>query len=446
MKREALERVRCPRCGEPCQPTQIAREAGNDLVHAVVRCGCADYPIAEGILFLHRAESHRYVAELLLGAIRAGGEDSIRAAVAAACNANARDLLRALNLLHGSGARGRLETLIRRPLLELSSRRVERSLRDDARYGDLIHGPYFRYRFSSDSFWSIWPTLPWLGERPTCLVDAGCGHGHASFVISRLVRPEFHFCVDRKLSSLVLVRRFFAPQAQLIAMDLGGSLPFADRSVDAVFSIDSLHYVQPVRVTVSEFERVLGDAGRLLALHFHNALVYNPAAGDPLRWDLWMRLFNGWGARWIPEPALHQDFAAGRIAELERRYDDGSYAAANALALLAVPRGGRLESLEPAGWSPLDLPAHWSINPMYAVQADGTVLRLSRRPQPKDYATENEFAQRHLPERLELPAALQQELLALGEASLRKLPLERHSALEGWFRHGVLVPLPPRWQ
>lgn len=444
MRVEVLSWLHCPRCLEPLEVEKVLRQDGEELVHAIVRCSCHEYPVAQGILVLNRVASHAYIAEYLVRAIRSSDARRVEHAVAACCHRNSHDLLRFLGAAESRGG-ALAEALSRHVVMRAVGRRFERAFDPATSYFDVTEGPYFRYRFSSDSFWSVWAGLPVF--RPECetLVDVGCGHGHASHLISKLVRPKTHFCVDRELSFLFLARRYFAPRAQAIALDLGGPMPFADRSMDAVFTMDALHYVQELRSATLELERILGDGARMLGLHFHNGLVENPSPGEPLPWDLWARHFERLSSRVLPESALIQDFLDGRPFDLERRFEAGACAEANAIAIVAARSEAELSSISPADWTPLDVPGRWSINPLYEVARSGERLQLTRRSTPDFYQRENPVTWKHLPERTELPSALWDPIARHPEAPLRERPADQHEELDRLVRRGILLPLPSQY-
>ena len=438
---ETLELLRCPRCAEPLRTESVLRQDEDDLVHAITACACTRYPIVEGILVLNRSGPYEALTDHLIRELGGGSEVRVRRAVGLACIQNGGRLLR------WSTAVGRryAHQVCRVAGLSETYRRAIRSI-DGARYWEVVDEPYYRFRFSSDSLRTAWPSLPVFEPGPRCLIDAGCGHGHVSFLISKLLQPRIHFCLDRNLASLILARNIFAPQAQMIALDLGGTLPFPDGSVDALFSMDTLHYVQGVRVAASEFNRVLEDSGLFLGLHMHNALGSNPEEGKPLPWNIWPGIFPGFYSKLIPEPSLIEDFLEARKVQLDRTYDPTQCSQANAVALVAAKSQARLEQIRLADWSILDMDGHWSLNPVYSVERSDGLIRLTRQATSEYNKREYPVAQATLPRTYELPGKLWDEVSAQADGPLSALPAEQHPALEELIRKGILLALPRRYR
>ena len=56
------------------------------------------------------------------------------------------------------------------------------------------YGDYLIHRFSSETFWNIYPLLPLVEKTGTPILDFGCGVGHASFIFSQFFpRGRGHF-------------------------------------------------------------------------------------------------------------------------------------------------------------------------------------------------------------------------------------------------------------
>ena len=91
-----------------------------------------------------------------------------------------------------------------------------------------------------------------------------------------LVMADFDFV------NLYIARRFLAPSATALCVDAELPLPLADRSVDAVFCMDGLHYVRSKMALLAQIDRIVSTEGPWLFAHMHNGACENLNPGTPL--------------------------------------------------------------------------------------------------------------------------------------------------------------------
>lgn len=105
-----------------------------------------------------------------------------------------------------------------------------------------------------------------LAPRPdVCLLDLGCGAGHASFAAAAVVERVVAY--DLSAAMLGVVQQAAADKGlQNIQTEQGVAerLPFADRSFDVVISRYSAHHWHDVAQALREVKRVLRPGGRVI--------------------------------------------------------------------------------------------------------------------------------------------------------------------------------------
>lgn len=263
---------------------------------------------------------------------------------------------------------------------------------------------YMRHRFVAPSLLATIALLGLLRLRPGLAVDAPCGMGHLSYVISRLMPADDLMCLDLMPSFAFATRRFFVPNAAAsIAHDLSCPIPLADASVSTMFMSDSIHYIDDKALLVSEIRRVLNETGVAVVSHMHNKLQRNPSAGNPLTPEGYLRLFQDFYVRLLPEDELlraHLDDAPVDLAT-PRPISDLE----GAPALVAVASKAPLPPSVPAVRTALVAAASAPrVNPLYRLHDDGG-LRYFQRRLPQGLADEYPELLDCLPERVEAAAA-----------------------------------------
>ena len=104
------------------------------------------------------------------------------------------------------------------------------------------------------------------------VVDFGGGVGQSSPYLGQTFPSAHIVCADVSARSLAVGRQHFADQASFVRFD-GRRLPFADDSVDLVFSACVFHHIEPVYHArlFCEIARVLKPTGAF-AVFEHNPL------------------------------------------------------------------------------------------------------------------------------------------------------------------------------
>jgi len=297
----------CPSCR-----SEIALPSTSE--HAIARCECRSYPYLEGVVV-----GEVGVREPLLASIRAGDVEASRKLLLGKHRSRHDLLFRSRRpatfrqfLRHNELVRLTEGLGLRKPFMWLRPRRLFRQIVGSAQFN-----LYMRHRFCAPSLLATMALLGVVRLRPGSGLDAPCGMGHLSWMMSRLMPAQHILCLDRMPSFAYAARRFFVPGARAsIAHDLNHQMPLPDGSISTIFSSDSIHYVDNKALLVSEFKRVLDGTGIVVVSHMHNKLQRNPAAGSPLTPQDYCRLFDGFDVRLLPEADLLRAYRANRAVDL----------------------------------------------------------------------------------------------------------------------------------
>ena len=272
MKMDFLDILFCPSCQSTFQVYDLVEvqhllhSDAQRMIYGVVRCGCAEYPVVDGILIFKRDEKTRQVLDYVArkktwAALKQCfdyGPDLNRLLLATASNATLpyKALGLVLRLLTGAG--------FRRPIPLYKLLHVASVL-----HIDRFWTTYLKHRHSATSFWCSIPFIQLIDSNATHALDVGCGMGIFSWVLSKRVAEESIICQNLDFAGLYLARKYFVPNANFICSDFGEQQPLPDGFCDVVFSCDALAYVDDKIHACNEIARVLRRDGLLILAHNH---------------------------------------------------------------------------------------------------------------------------------------------------------------------------------
>ena len=292
---------------------------------------------------------------------------------------------------------------------------------------------YLKHRFSSQSFWSLYPFIPLLREKPKRVLDMCCGAGHASFVISKYVNPDELICVDEEFKSLYLAKKYFAKKkAEFVCIDANYPLPFKDDIFSSVLMIDAFHYVDACALLAKEFERVLSKEGMLLLLHIHNALVENIGAGQPLSPSTWKGLFD-LDVIALPEKNVIEDFILSDQLDLSKKYSKEELNLSDAISIIG---GVNLDYFDGIWKDILEIRDNLIINPIYKLKEEGDKILLKRESPSEFFRKEYPLTEKYLPERCEINKKFVNE---------RSVCVSGEDEIEDLMRKFVVIHVPEKY-
>ena len=407
MKFELLRHLKCPYCGQNIKIEKIVFEEGDELINGCVKCECSNFPVLCGILLLKESPLKDQVIKFIKEGLTEEALicclwpekfeiiDSVRTFLQ-----NSLGLPRALGTAISHLAQIKAEKASKKLFKQYSS---EKSSFFSLLGSDLFES-YLKHRFSTDSFWSLYPFIPLLKAKKERILDLNCGAGHASFVISNYVEPGQLVSADISFKLLYLGKKYFAPKAQFICIDTNFPLPFENGLFSSIVMSDALQYVHSRIGLAREMKRTLSPKGLLLLLHVHNSLTFNPGAGYALSPKSWTNLFEVAQIviKTIPELKVVQDFIFENKLDLTQKHAEEVLNSANGLIFLSTLDKSLLTTYSNVDQEFLEVKDNLIINPIFKARKSGDKILLER-PDCKLFSGDSyQFSEHYLPRKTEI--------------------------------------------
>ena len=428
MKQALLELLKCPYCGADFEIEEVFSENEEGIRNGYIKCECNEYPILEGILILKNTATKKYIIEHLK-------KKEVEKAVAISFKSGVNDICRVADFIEPKPA----GKFIKKCLLGLAKHSSKYKIISDKNssffdaLGKGSYEVYLKHRFSSQTFWSLYPFVPLLRRRRERILDVCCGAGHASFVISKYVNPDELICVDGEFKSLYLAKKYFS-NAEFINIDANYQLPFKDGVFSSILMLDAFHYVDARALLAKEFERVLNQEGMLLLLHLHNALAENLAAGKPLSPSAWVGLFD-LNVMALPEKSIIEDFVLRDRLDLSKEYSEEELNSSDAILMIA---GVDLECFDGV-WEDIlniKIKENLIINPIYKMKEEGDKILLEREFPSEFFRKEYPLTEKYLPERCEIDKRF---------VNGRSIRISDSNEIEDLMRKFVVINVPEKY-
>jgi len=399
MRKALLEMLRCPLCGAEMKIREVYDETPDALMQGCLQCECDTFPVCEGILILKNSPVKRYVLRFLTeGAFQ-------KAALFAMAN-YADDACRLLHFLEGSPGGRKISKAALWFFTACFHRLYKKYFDRKISYLDLLgegaYHQYLKHRFSSQTFWSLYPFVPLIREHGEKILEICCGSGHASFVLSRHISPDKMVAVDGSFWNLFLAAKYFSG-ADLIQADMNAGLPFKEHRFSTVLMMDSLHYVDARALLAGEIARVTAPGGVNLVLHMHNALRENMAAGWSFYPSTIDRLFPGGDVKILPEQSVVEEYIQNGRLDLSRSYTEDERRRADALIVARHAPESVREGLWDDAIAPDD---RLILNPLYHIEVQKEKMVMDRVWPSSDFRREYPLTETYLPDRFEIDTAL----------------------------------------
>lgn len=387
------------------------------IEHGIVRCGCYRYPIIDGILILRQqsgaADTHdARVEHLMAGNVEQARHRAIHVDAPLASGPG-----RWHRMLSRAAARGvpMAGALARRQ----SARPQNLEAHADVPFAELLEtlrpGLYAQYlyqRYANNSFLASVAPLLLLGDLAPGqrVLELTCGIGHSAFLMQALFPHLPLVATDHDFVNLSIARRHFIPNAQLVCLDAEAPLPFAERSFGGVFCLDGFHYLRSKVALVRELNRITEAEALWLFPHLHNARAENFNPGIPLEPDQYRHCFADVPHRIFAESSLLSDFFVDGALRLDRPSSASDLAQAQNLTLIGTRRHDFWRERADLAPRLASRSQRLLVNPIYSIQADDAVTRLTLSwPSPR-LQDECREVERYLPKTCELDSALLRRL------------------------------------
>ena len=394
MKRELLELMKCPYCGTDFEIEEIYSENEEEIINGYIKCECDIYPILEGILILKNTPTKEYIIEYL----KKGENEK---AVALSLMDYTNDICRVADFIVSKPCGQFLKKSSFGLANYFSKNKYKKYSNRNLSFCDVLgngsYEVYLKHRFSSQTFWSLYPFIKLVRKKRKRILEVCCGAGHASFVISKYINPDELICVDGEFKSLYLAKKYFS-NAEFINIDANYQLPFKDDIFSSVLMMDAFHYVDARALLAKEFERVLNQEGMLLLLHLHNALVENIAAGKPLSPSTWWGLFD-LTVKALPEKSIIEDFILRGRLDLSKKYSEEELNSSDAIIMIG---GADSDCFEVIWEDILEIKENLVINPIYKTKEEGDKILLEREFPSEFFRKEYPLTEKYLPEKCEI--------------------------------------------
>ena len=436
-----IDRLQCPDCGGALALAPAPQPDGLLGACGVLRCGCAAYPLLDGVPILSRGPlAHRSIGDdRVVAAGPSAAEVVAQVEAGRALDALAELLtfpvcpwplnrvgaLRRLSLRepqHRSGRAWRRRR-VRRMLARRASLTAEDWFRAFYWHAPVPFDPfnYFLFRFGQPRHLATLGALAAVPPSEVPLLELMCGHGHFLHTVAAGGQPAIG--LDQNVHQAWVARHYVAPGAAFVCADASRPLPFRDGALGAVLCADALYYLHDKAALVREVERAA--TGPFVLASLRNARVGEPEAAA-LPPEGYTALLDGWTwAAWTEADVLDRYFER-RGPDLDASSDDLD---GDPWLYAFATRGARPPT---ARW---EAPPHAAgvptLNPLY--ERDGDRLRL-RMPSPW-YATENAAQSRYLPESVAADApglAARAVVLGLPSAYLSPRGRPRTFAANRW--------------
>ena len=419
MRYSFLEQLICPYCGSDLKVTSMAKENEKELIDGIVSCDCSEYPVLSGILILNLDSLNDLVIEHVK-------DKKIRKAITICLGF---DYFKRIQLEQKTSLilpfPHQLSDIMRYFLSSSAEITVEKKFgrlydhysdKNNAFFdllNDGVFDRYLKYRFSTDSFLSLYPFLPIISGKRTRILDIGCGAGQGSFVLSECVKPSELCCADKCFNLLYLAKKYFVPKADLICLDFNNPLPFKSVTFSSIIMSDALFLVKSRFSFVREIERVLMPDGLSLFLHVHSSLGNDLAPIGSRRETMtplaWKNMFEKIKLTTImvPEEKVLKNFLFQNELKLESESAEFELNCSNALIILSSSDLSIFRNYKNVDKYLLNAKNNLIINPIYEKTQVSNKVILSRPSINVDSVGDfYPIADNYLPRQMEIDKSL----------------------------------------
>lgn len=390
MHNSFIEQLTCPYCGSDFGVSYKVEQNEKELINGVLSCDCSEFPVLNGILVLNLSSLNDFVLENVKN-------NNIRKAIMICLGV---DYFRRIQIEQTTSLilpfPHQLSDIMRYFLSSSAEITVEKkfgrvydhysdkSLPFFNILGNNTFDKYLKHRFSTDSFFSLYPFLNIIDEKKARILDLGCGAGHGSFVLSQYVKPLDLCCADKCYNLLYLAKKYFAPKANFICLDFENALPFKNGIFSSIIMSDALFIVRSRFSFIHEISRVLMQNGLSLFLHVHSSLGNDLAPIGNRRETMtpkaWKHLFEriNLPTVMISEEKVLKDFLYQNRLNLLSRSSEDELNCSDALIIFSTSDKNVFRDYDNVDNFLLNEKKNLVINPIYDITIKGSEFILSR--------------------------------------------------------------------
>lgn len=441
MKSEFLKLMRCPYCGTDFEIADIYEGTGEEAIYGILKCGCNEYPIVEGILNLKITS----LKEKIINLLREGNKKD---ALAISLLESAEDGYRIVNSLESSGYRRILGKIASFILKRLISSNYKRYVTKDLSFCDLRKDSWLKHRFSIQTLWSNYPFIPILKERRESILDLGCWTGHLSYVIYNCVNPERMVCVDKIFSDLYLNRKYFVNEADFVCFDLNYPLPFKDKIFTSVILSNTFQYINARNLLVNELERITLPKGFCLVMHQRNSLVYDHLGIGKtipsLPPSVWSHFFKQhFEFKVVPERNLVEDFIERDMLDLSIEYSEEKLNSSDPISIIVSKDKSVFTTYKGVIKYFIQNKDHLIINPIYEIKHTKSKIILEKKFLGDQFIKLYPLTEKYLPQRFILDGdILEPEMMSIITENLSE---EKLKYIEDLMKKFIIIRAPPKY-
>jgi ubiquinone/menaquinone biosynthesis C-methylase UbiE len=293
MKRSTIAQMICPYCLESFSIIAEIEGDATRVEYGLVKCGCFEFPIIEGILLLSLSKGYGGAEEKLQPyvALQTAAIILIKKSALAALKSWMRKMTPLVFRLCSGATEESYLTFIKSYDQELNAA-AESFLYDEGKYGFI--GTRKQMPTKDGSVLENWYAARFITPRTAYLRDEifslnprgpvlslCCGHGVAENLLQTPVRGDEIISIDGQLINLLVVRKFINSDGDFICHDLQFPLPFKDAYFRFSVSSTCLPEIPSHATVVKEALRVTSADGCAL---FDSIWVSPTSRIDPLRY------------------------------------------------------------------------------------------------------------------------------------------------------------------
>lgn len=405
-----IENLICPYCGCSLVLGDVYKEIEDEIIYGCASCPCSEYPIVESIVYLMKnAINDRVIENLKKGWL--------------------------IKSFHS---------------LSVPAYRYNLDRRNNVVFFDIMREKnldnYLKHRFSSETFWQIYPIIYLMDkeDRKNTVLDIGCGTGHSSYLFSTYLKPRELVCLDKSFRHLYLLKKFFVDDAFCICSDANNLLPFREDSFDSIHAMDSYHYVFEKKRLSNELERTVKPNGLLMLLHLHNSLQSNPGAGYPLTPQEWMALFEETHPKAIPEKSITEDFLFKGELDVKKKSSQEELNSSNAISIIASSKKLSKGIYKDIWKYVIKIKVNLTINPLYQIRIRDNNIILTRQFPSEFYRRNYPITEKYLPNKYVIGSEIGKHIINR-KLDLTGLNEENVLLINGMIRKYVLINAPAKY-